>query len=237
MSSQEWEKLNERQRAYLRALYECDQATEADRRAAAARGFYDRRPASEWRWQMYGPVAPPSQLYEQLRLAGLVDAGTGSTWSSLERRGLVRCSYVRDAFGVQLLQVQITPAGRKMVRVGLGQQAPRRPPAGQLRERQWAALARLYVAGDEGQLSEYMMYGEYGTSFKGFDWTQTLLRLREYRPRPLMEEFNRWVKRQDGQHSQEYRMRVTAFGREYYEREWSRYRDLYPGVDAPEPSG
>jgi len=98
-------KLNERQRAYLRALYDCDQATEAMRRERAARGAYDRTPASAWRWQMYGPVAPPSALYTALRNARLVDPGTGATWQALEDRGLVQCRIVRDAFGVPLLEV------------------------------------------------------------------------------------------------------------------------------------
>lgn len=87
--SERWATLNDRQRAYLRALYVCDQATEAMRRERAARGFYDRTPASEWRWQLYGPVAPPSALYTALRSAGLVDPGTGATWQALEDRRLV----------------------------------------------------------------------------------------------------------------------------------------------------
>ncbi len=98
-----WAELNDRQRAYLRALYDCDQATEATRRERAARGHWDRTPASEWRWQMYGPVAPPSALYTALRSANLVDPGTGTTWQALEDRGLCQCRYSRDAFGVQLL--------------------------------------------------------------------------------------------------------------------------------------
>src|SRR5262245_57050457 len=111
-----WQDLNDRQRAYLQALYDCDQATEASRRERASRGFYDRTPASEWRWQMYGPVSPPSQLYTALRGSEIVDPGTGATWQALEDRGLLRCRHVPDAFGVKLLEVQITPAGRKLVR-------------------------------------------------------------------------------------------------------------------------
>lgn len=59
----QWATLNDRQRTYLQALYDCNQAKEVERRASAARGFYDRTPASEWRFIMYGPVAPPSALY------------------------------------------------------------------------------------------------------------------------------------------------------------------------------
>jgi hypothetical protein len=100
-----WIELNDRQRAYLRALYDCDQASEAERRDRAARGFYDRTPAVEWRWQLYGPTEPPSPLYRTLRRAKLVDPGTGATWRALEDRGLAQCRHVPDAFGVPLLQV------------------------------------------------------------------------------------------------------------------------------------
>ena len=226
-----WADLNDRQRAYLRALYDSDQAKEAERRASAARGFiFDRTPASEWRFIMYGPVAPPSALYITLREAKLIDPGTGSTWQALEDRSLCQCRYSSDPFGVQLLEVQITPAGRKLIRAATGEQRPKPAPKGQLRPRQWAALAMLYAAGDEGQLSEEMQIGRYGTDFKGFDWMRTLLRLREYKPQPLMEEFH------DPDVYLLSRMRLTPFGRAYYEREWARYRELYPDVEAAEPA-
>jgi hypothetical protein len=215
-----WASLNARQRAYLRTLYDCDQDTEALRRDRAARGDWDRMPASEWRWQLYGPTEPPSQLYVALLLAKLVDQGTGATWRALEDRGLAKCRDVLDAFGVSLLQVQITPAGRKLVRAATGEQRPKAPPKGQLHERQWAAVARLYMAGNVGEVSEEMMHH--------FDWMRTLLRLRDYQPQPLMEEFSGpWNTT---------RLRLTPLGRAYYEREWARYHALYPDVDAPQPS-
>ena len=225
-----WAELNERQRAYLRALYECDQATEAGRRQRAARGDWDRTPASVWRWQMYGPA--DSALYTTLRTAGLVDPGTGSTWQALEDRKLVQCRYVPDAFGVQLLEVQITALGRKLVRAAIGEQRPKAAPKGQLRERQWTALARLYAAGDDGENTEDMQYGR-----GGFDWFRTLLRLRDYKPSPLMEEYRTpYHDNGDGTYrAPESRMRITSFGRDYYAREWARYKALYPDVDAPQP--
>jgi hypothetical protein len=224
--SDAWAELNHRQRAYLRALYDCDQAKEAERRQRAARGdWFDRTPASEWRWVTYGPVAPPSALYTALRSANLVDPGTGATWQALEDRGLCQCRYPRDALGVQLLEVQITPKGRKAVRAATGEQRQQPAPKGQLRERQWAALARLYAAGDAGVLSEEMMYGR-----GGFDWARTLLRLRDYKPQPLMEEFH------DPEVYTIARMRLTPFGRDYYRREWARYNALYPDVEAARPT-
>lgn len=110
--STSWQQLNARQRTYLQALYTCDQATEADRRRAAANGFWDRTLASEWRRQMYGPVAPPSTLYTLLRQAKLVDPGTGSTWKALEERGLVETGTVPDAFGVPLLRARVGTLSR-----------------------------------------------------------------------------------------------------------------------------
>lgn len=230
-SEQLWGTLNARQRTYLRCLYDCDQATEAERQHQAARGFYDRTPASEWRWQMYGPVAPPSMLYEQLHSAGLVDPGTGSTWKALEERKLVETRATPDAFGVPLLEVKFTPLGRKLVRTATSEQRPTKLPKGTLRERQWAALARLYATGKDGIPSDTLLYDR-----GGFDYYQTIRRLTEYKPQPLVEDFNgEWI---DGLfHRHELRYRITAYGRDYYEREWSRYRDLYPGVDAPAPRG
>jgi hypothetical protein len=137
---------------------------------------------------------------------------------------------VPDPFGVQLLQVQITPLGRKVIRAATGEQPKPKPPKGQLRPRQRAALARLYAAGDAGIWSEELMYGH-----GGFDWTQTLLRLRDYKPAPLMEEYRTpYQDNGDGTYKgPESRLRITPFGRDYYAREWQHYRALYPDIDAP----
>ena len=212
--------LNERQRAYLHTLYECDQAKETDRRERASRGFYDRTPASEWRWVMYGPVAPPSALYSTLHAAGLVDPGTGSTWQALEDRGLCQCRYTPDPFGIKLLEVQITPAGRKLVRTQRGEQRPKAQPKGQLRERQWAALVRLAATGDAGIDSDTLLYGP-----GGFDWYQTIRRLVDYRPAlvELFTVYQPYIKTF---------YRITPAGRAYYEAEQERYRALYPNVEA-----
>lgn len=207
--------LNDRQRAYLAALYDCDQAKEHGRKLDAARGRFDRTPASEWRWVIYGPVAPPSALYMALYSAGLVDQGTGATWQALEHRELVRCRTGADAFGVPLLEVQITPAGRKLIRAARGEQRPKAPPKGQLKPRQWAALVRLVAAGDAGIESDALFYGR-----GGFDWYATIRRLVEYQP-ALVDTYTIY---------EPYKIayRATAAGRAYYERERERYEALYP---------
>lgn len=46
-----WAKLNERQRIYMRVLYDADQAAERHEKTA-----WRRRPAEEWRWLDYGLV-------------------------------------------------------------------------------------------------------------------------------------------------------------------------------------
>jgi hypothetical protein len=173
---------------------------------------------------MYGPA--DSALYTRLRTAGLVDPGTGSTWTALENRRLVQCRYVPDTFEMQLLEVQITALGRKVVRAATGEQRPKPPPKGQLRERQWAALARLYAAGDEGVDHDTLTY-----SRGGFDWYLTLRRLEEYKPERLIEQRRHPNK---GYGTSFY---ITAFGCDYYAREWARYKALYPDVDAPQPPG
>ncbi len=213
--------INERQRTYLAALYDCDQGKEQARRLDAARGRFDRTPASEWRWVMYGPVAPPSALYSAL--AGHIDQGTGATWQALEDRGLCHCRTTHDAFGVPLLEVQITPAGRKLIRAARGEVRPKAAPKGQLKERQWAALVRLVAAGDSGIDNDTLLYAK-----GGFDWYQTIRRLVDYQP-ALVEAFTVY-----SPYTQTF-YRATSAGRAYYEAEHARYRALYPNVDAPQP--
>lgn len=218
--------LNERQRAYLTALYDCDQSEENARRARAARGdWFDRTPASEWRWMMYGPVLPPSMLYMKLSHAKLIDPGTGSTWQALEDRGLVQCRYIPDALNITtLLQVKITPAGRKLIRAARGEQRPKALPKGQLKERQWAALVRLYAAGEQGIDNDTLLYAK-----GGFDWWHTIRRLVDYTPH-LVEPFTVF----SPYYSTFYR--ITSDGRAYYEREHERYHALYPNVALAQPN-
>ena len=82
------------------------------------------------------------------------------------------------------------------------------------------------------ELNDDMLYGH-----GGFDWMRTLLRLRDYSSGALMEEYRAQLPyRADLRYTpRESRMRITLFGRDYYAREWARYKALYPGVDAPQP--
>ena len=53
--------LNDRQRTYLLAIFETDQAVEADMRAIPYRPFQPRPKASEWRWLEYSEPVPEIQ--------------------------------------------------------------------------------------------------------------------------------------------------------------------------------
>jgi hypothetical protein len=91
-----WNALNERQRTYVRAIYDIDQAQEQRERGRFVRGERSR-PAAEWRQIEYGllPGFPPvpSQLYEAIERQGLRDEGAGSTFNALEARKLIECHY------------------------------------------------------------------------------------------------------------------------------------------------
>ncbi len=91
-----WLDLNERQRAYLEAVYRADQNEEAFQRSAWRRGW-ERRPADEWRWLLYHHEFSPIRA-KLLRL-GLVDKGTGSTFAALEERGLLLTRHARERVG------------------------------------------------------------------------------------------------------------------------------------------
>jgi hypothetical protein len=97
-----------------------------------------------------------------LRTAGLVDPGTGSTFEALERRGYI--VYRHTGFPEDpLVSIQITPAGRKLVRPALSIQLPKRLPTGSLREWHWRALALAYAARQSGGIKqEGSYYGRIG---------------------------------------------------------------------------
>jgi hypothetical protein len=118
--------LNERQRTYLVMAYREDQRREAIRRTPGDPG------ANVWRWIEYGPVGAKwlanGLLRRELEQAGLVDQGTGSTWSVLVERGLVRAKYQHTGFvdarskrPIVSMMVRLETAGRKVARVLLSE--------------------------------------------------------------------------------------------------------------------
>jgi hypothetical protein len=230
-----WADLNKRQQVYLQAIYEIDQAREANVRSAGARGRWNSTPASVWRWIPYNTSG--SALLRRIQEAGYQDQGTGSTFEALERRGLVLCRYEPGSLGSPLLFVQMTKAGRKVVREGLNLPKPKALLPGTLREWHWRALVHAYKAGAAG-VRDWP---------QGIGWN-TWLRLRDYRVqgqnRPLVEEATvtdepylrrRWPGDAGVVTTERSVLRITDFGRQYYRENWQRYRELYPQVDAPEP--
>jgi hypothetical protein len=218
-----WYRLNERQQKYLQAVYEVDQAKEAAVKSAGARGQWKRTPASEWRWMPFN--AAGAALLQKIEDAAYRDEGTGSTFAALERRGLVLMKYKPGSVGAPILFVQITKAGRKLVREALHLKAQKTLPVGTLREWHWRTLCRAYVRGDQG-----MGYDkDTGDGFGYVSWN-TCLRLRDYR-----------IKGQDmalireGRRGEPFALVITEFGKQFYCENWQHYHQMYPDVDAPEP--
>jgi hypothetical protein len=86
-----------------------------------------------------------SHLRRRLKVAHLADTGTGATFEELEKRGyiLCRCEPV-SGFGDPLVYIQITPAGRKLVRSATGEQREKALPPGTLREWHWRAMVEAW---------------------------------------------------------------------------------------------
>ncbi len=218
-----WTELNARQQVYLKLIYQVDQETEREEKR---RGFTgERRPAEIWRWLFYGEVAvhKPSRLKHLLKIAHLVDPGTGSTLKALEQRKLIECRGK-----VPELKIKLTPRGRKVVRAGLGEIALKRPPKGMLSELGWKALVFVYCAGGAGLKQEW-----------GFKYAEihynTWVKLQDYQGVPLVKE----VYHPEDSSSRAMganRLHITPFGLDFYQLHWERYQSLYPDIEAPEPS-
>ena len=227
--------LNDRQRAYMLAIFAVDQELEAEMRNPPYRPFQQRPKASEWRWLEYSePVPeidkPASRLYAAIKKAAPIDQGTGATFAALADRGLIEVDW-RDTnvWGQRKPYLRLTPAGRRLARSWTGQKAYKAPPAGTLREWHWRALAKAYAAGEAGFEGEYGDYAHIG-------W-HTWRRLEGYKRGALVEaRASGWYSNPTtGTSGPVHRMYITAKGRAFYVDQWARYRELYPDVDAPEP--
>jgi hypothetical protein len=166
-----------------------------------------------------------SPLRHRLKVARLVDPGTGSTLQALEKRGYIHCRYEGDPAD-PFVHILLTPKGRKLVREATGQKPDRLLP-GQLREWHWRAMGEAWKARPDGVKDENGYYGH-------ISWN-TWLRLRDYKDGPLVEEYHtagRYLSHV-GYTEQIHWIRLTRFGEQYYRENWQRYRDLYPDVEAP----
>ncbi len=132
--------LNDRQRAYLLAVFETDQETEQQVRELPYRPFQPPRPkASEWRWLEYAEPVPilgreGSPLWTRIKKLGLVDQGTGSTFSALADRHLVEVRWHHlNVHGQGTPHLRMTTKGRQLARSWTGVKAYKAPPAGSSR--------------------------------------------------------------------------------------------------------
>jgi hypothetical protein len=195
--------------------------------------YHRPRPAIEWRWMFYGifpETGNDSPLRRRLKVAHLVDSGTGATFQALESRGYVLCRYEPVVIGDPLVYIQITPAGRKLVRAATDQQREKALPPGTLREWHWKALAEAWKARPAGLKSEY------GENYGHISWN-TWLRLRDFKAGPLIEEYATSGEYlvHVGYTPQIHWLCLSAPGEQFYRENWQLYRELYPEVDAPEP--
>jgi len=219
-----WKELNPRQQTYLRLIFEIDQYREALERGQDWRRSTNRS-VSHWRWIEYAEIFGKSTtLRMRIKQAGEVDPGTGSTFKALSTRRLIEIRYPYD--DLQWLDCKLTKQGRAVVRAGLRLEAPKKPPKGQLRERQWAALVAAYIVGEAGVKKDVNL------NYGGFSWEWTWLRLRDYSDGPLIEE--RSFFNEAGRY--EYDLVISQFGRHFYRSHWKKYRELYPNINAPEPT-
>ncbi|MEH2003518.1 MAG: hypothetical protein V7L00_33260 [Nostoc sp.] len=139
-----WQELNLRQQITLTAIYHADQKAE-DEEAARWRVGWEKRPAAVWRKLRYPDLnGHETFLHKLLREAEVIDEGLGSTLQALERRHLCECDYYQVRGKSELLSVKLTTTGRAVARAGLGESAPKKPPKGQLKPRQWEALCTAY---------------------------------------------------------------------------------------------
>lgn len=233
-SSVTWGSLNKRQQDYLAAIYQADQEVEVREHSRWNRGSKPR-PAEQWRWMPYATSFPsglPMEVKQRLKWTEQVNEGTGSTLEALEKRGLILIEHlsVRELQRRGIISpwhwtiesdpiptIQITPAGRKMVRSAFDI-PPKKMVVGSLQAWHWKALAKAYVAGGQGVPEDGVGYG-------GIGWN-TWLRLRDYKIRGEMYPL---VKEVGG-------ITISAWGIAYYERSFARYSTLYPDVVALAPS-
>jgi hypothetical protein len=228
-----WAALNDRQRLYLKEIYEADQSAEASAKASRY-----SPPASEWRWVLYSINAPKdlvgrSTIQWHVERAGKLDTGAGSSLAALKRRGLVEVWHTWIELPLlgptPCVKVKMTQAGRAAVRAGLGIAPPTRIPTGLLTKAYlWDAMAWLYEAGEQGFTTPYSRSSMPAEQKRFRPSWNTLLALRDRREGEFWENPPKTF-------NEEYRYRLSAIGREHYVRHWACYADLFPEVEAPEP--
>lgn len=148
-----WQQLNERQRTYLAAIYDADQAAERTNTQVRARG--ERTPPADvWRWLPYAVGTligtDHTALQQRLRHHGVLDAGAGATLEALRARGLILIRHGIIALASPTVEVRLATAGRAAARAGLGVTAPARTPKGLLSHGLYRQLLDVAAAEPDG---------------------------------------------------------------------------------------
>ncbi|THJ65101.1 hypothetical protein [Candidatus Frankia alpina] len=230
-----WAGLNDRQRTYLRALYDVDQALEDEHRQRGARGTFDPAPARVWRRISFNGAYSP--VVSRLRAAGVYDTGAGATLAALRERGLIS-SETTPGVLTDMVDVWMTRAGRAAVRAGTGVPAARTArPRWALSEWLWRQMAAVARAGEDGLLAEQLastthLYLDAGHGDRRGN--RAYLRT-EQRMVPVTYRHRMYGNDQTWTTSQpEYRYHLTDAGRAHYAEHLGAYRELYPDIDAPD---
>jgi hypothetical protein len=218
-----WKELNDRQQGTMSVIYELDQEKERDRRADAARGYYDKTPASEWRSIDFASDPSPIRTTEmQIRLAsrGWHNQGNGSTIKALANRGLIVEGRRRIPFGLihaDMLTVRLTREGRAAARAGLAMPGAAKPA---LAGWAWEVLVSMWKADQRG---DYLRRGRSGA-------IDNVL-IAKHVP-PLAEHVG--PGKENG-----YRggYRITDRGRWFYREFYGQHVTAHPNVKAPHPDG
>lgn len=214
---QAWTDLNDRQQGTLESIYDIDQQTESARRRAAARGDWDRRPASEWRSIDFAHEPSNRELFGvtdlQMRLAGRGwdNQGNGSTMAALAARRLITRSSRPTFFGL-MHTVALTREGRAAARVGTTLSTGRAKKPG-LSKRAWEVLATLWMVDLRG---ERLAWGNSPTIER--------VLIGKHIP-PLAQESSRGG------------YEITDRGRDFYRVQYAVHVAAYPDVRAPHPDG
>lgn len=213
---QTWNDLNDRQQGTLAVIYDLDQAAEAGRRADAARGIYDNRPADAWRSIDFAhepalrSVFGWTTLQERLMWRGWDNQGNGSTMAALERRGLITRDGRPTKWGY-MRTVRLTREGRAAAKAGTSL-TPGGPRKAALGRRSWEVLALLWSAHQRGQPLKW-----------GYSTTIERALIDKHVP-PLASRTT------DG-------YEITDRGRDFYRTQHAAHTAAHPDVHAPHPDG
>ncbi|AHH98278.1 hypothetical protein [Kutzneria albida] len=241
-AERDWNGLNLRQQVYLRAIYRAEmvhERRELDRAHTDRRMFPQHRPRDEWAWLVFAMSAQAdyhqAMIHNEVKAAGELDQGAGSTLKALADRGLIEVEggHGRGRRGtvVEQILVKLTTAGRAAARVD--NPARVKPPKGLLSEWLWEKLAAIAVAEPDGldvdKAGGWTWPHHLGPERKGLievrthveqappgHWLWKAIEEGRMPPESVMFKRRRW--------------HLTAAGREHIVQHLNTYRAIFPDV-------